>query len=70
MPTSKDYEQMADRVAQLAIASSAPSVAEALMALALDHMTRAVGLSELAAAKQQHGQHITISLSAMEISFI
>jgi hypothetical protein len=53
VPTSKDYEQMADRVAQLAIASSAPSVAEALMALALDHMTRAVGLSELAAAKQQ-----------------
>jgi hypothetical protein len=53
VPTSKDYEQMADRVAQLAIASSAPSVAEALMALALDHMTRAVGLSELAASKQQ-----------------
>ena len=45
MPTCEDYKQMADRVAQLALATSAPTVAEALMALAVDHMTRAARLS-------------------------
>jgi hypothetical protein len=53
MPTCKDYKQMGDRVAQIAIACSTPCVAEALMALALDHMTRAAGLGEPAAAKEQ-----------------
>jgi hypothetical protein len=53
MPTRKDYRQMSDRVAQIAIATATPSVAEALMALALDHMSRAAGLDEPAAAKQQ-----------------
>ena len=33
MPTSEDYKQMANRSAQLAIACSAPSVAQALFAL-------------------------------------
>jgi hypothetical protein len=54
MPTCEDYKQMADRVAQLALATSAPTVAEALMALAVDHMTRAARLSELQASQQQH----------------
>jgi lactate dehydrogenase-like 2-hydroxyacid dehydrogenase len=54
MPTCKDYKQMADRVAQIAIASSAPSVAEALMALALDHMRRANGLSRRLADGPPH----------------
>src|SRR5712671_6321045 len=33
MPTSEDYRQMANRSAQLAIGCSAPSVAQALLAL-------------------------------------
>ena len=41
MLTSTDYREMADRSAQLAIASPAPSVAEALLALALHYMTQA-----------------------------
>ena len=41
MLTSADYREMADRSAQLAIASPAPSVAEALLALALHYMTQA-----------------------------
>jgi hypothetical protein len=53
MPTSKDHKEMADRLVQLAIASSAPSVAEALMALALDHMRQVTALGELTAASQQ-----------------
>ena len=43
MLTSADYREMADRSAQLAIASPAPSVAEALLALALHYMTQAAG---------------------------
>ncbi len=35
MPTSEDYRQMANRAAKIAIACSAPSVAAALLALAL-----------------------------------
>jgi hypothetical protein len=38
MPTSADYREMADRSAQLAIASSCDSVAEALLALALNYI--------------------------------
>jgi hypothetical protein len=38
MPTSADYRKMADRSAQLAIASSCDTVAEALLALALDYI--------------------------------
>ena len=40
MLTSADYREMADRSAQLAIASPAASVAEALLALALHYMTQ------------------------------
>jgi hypothetical protein len=55
MPTCEDYKQMADRVAQLAITTSAPTLSQALMALAVDHMTRAARLSELQASQQQPG---------------
>jgi hypothetical protein len=41
MLTSESYKQLSDRCAQLAIASTAPSIAEALMALAFDYVTRA-----------------------------
>jgi hypothetical protein len=37
MLTSESYKQLSDRCAQLAIASSTPSVAQALMALAFDY---------------------------------
>ena len=43
MPTSEDYRQMANRAAQIAIACPAPSVAEALLALALEYMALADG---------------------------
>jgi len=52
MRTSNDHKEMADRLVQLAIASS-PSVAEALMALALDHLRQATTLSALRAKSQQ-----------------
>ena len=45
MLTSADYREMADRSAQLAIASPAPSVAEALLQLALHYMTQAASHS-------------------------
>jgi hypothetical protein len=50
MATSEDYRQMANRSAQLAIASSAPSVAQALLPLALDYMA----LAAKPAPRQQH----------------
>jgi hypothetical protein len=56
MVTSEDYRQMANRSAQLAIACSAPSVAEALLALAVDYMALAARLGQPAAARQQHQQ--------------
>ena len=57
MATSEDYRQMANRSAQLAIASSAPSVAQVLLALALDYMALAAKPGQPAAARQQH-QHM------------
>ena len=44
MLTTEDYRRLADRSARLAIACPAPSVAEALMALALDYMAQAARL--------------------------
>ena len=41
MPTPEEYRQMANRCAQLAIASSAPSIAQTLLALGLDYMALA-----------------------------
>jgi hypothetical protein len=57
MATPEDYRQMANRSAQLAIACSAPSVAQALLALALDYMALAAKPGQLAAARQQY-QHM------------
>jgi phosphoglycerate dehydrogenase-like enzyme len=56
MLTCEDYKDMANRVARLAIACSAPSVAEALMALALDHARRAAELSEQGTASESQGR--------------
>jgi hypothetical protein len=56
MLTCEDYKEMANRVARLAIACSAPSVAEALMALALDHARRAAQLSEQGPASERQGR--------------
>jgi hypothetical protein len=56
MPTSEDYRQMANRAAQIAIACSAPSVAGALLALALDYMALADGLGRPVLEKEQHLQ--------------
>jgi hypothetical protein len=53
MLSSADYKQLADRSAQLAIDCPAPSVAEALMALALDYMRRAASVSRTPAERQQ-----------------
>ena len=46
MPTSDDYRQMANRAAQIAIGCSAPSVARALLALALAYLALADGVSQ------------------------
>ena len=46
MSTAEDYKQLSNRFAQLAISSSAPSVAQALLALALDYVTRATKLNQ------------------------
>jgi hypothetical protein len=58
MPTSEDYRQMANRTAQIAIACSAPSVAGALLALALEYMTLADSLSPAAFAKEPQLQEM------------
>jgi hypothetical protein len=55
MTRSEDYRQMANRSAQLAIACSAPSVAEALLALAVDYMALA-SLDQPGAANRQQLQ--------------
>jgi hypothetical protein len=57
MATFEDYRQMANRSAQLAIACSPPSVAHALLALAMDYMALAARAGQPAAARQQH-QHM------------
>jgi hypothetical protein len=58
MPTSEDYRQMANRAAQIAIACSAPSVAAALLALALEYMALADGLSRPVLEKEQQLQEM------------
>ena len=52
MPTSEDYKQMANRSAQLAMACSAPSVAQALLALGSEYMALAAMLCEAAEMQQ------------------
>jgi type II secretory pathway component PulM len=58
MPTSEDYRQMANRAAQIAIACSAPSVAAALLGLALEYMVLADGLSRPILEKEQQLQEM------------
>jgi type II secretory pathway component PulM len=58
MPTSEDYRQMANRTAQIAIACSAPGVAGALLALAVEYMALADGLSPRAFATEQQLQEM------------
>ena len=52
MATSEDYKQMANRCAQLAIACSAPSVAQTLLALGLEYMGLAARLGQPAEIQQ------------------
>ena len=52
MPTSEDYRQTANRSAQLAIACSAPSVAQTLLALGLEYMALAAKLGQPAEMQQ------------------
>ena len=54
MATTEDYRQMANRSAQLAIGCAAPSVAQALLALALDYMALAAKHGQPAAAQHLH----------------
>jgi hypothetical protein len=58
MPTFDDYRQMANRAAQIAIACSAPSVAGALLALAVEYMALADGLNPRAFATEQQLQEM------------
>ena len=52
MVASEDYSQLAQRCAQLAIACSAPSVAQALLALGLEYMALAARLGQPAEMQQ------------------
>ena len=58
MPTSDDYRQMANRAAQIAIGCSAPSVARALLALALTYMALADGVSQPTVEREQQLQEM------------
>jgi hypothetical protein len=49
----EDYKQLAKRCAEIASECSAPTVAEALRALALDYLTRA---AKLRCAKEKRGR--------------
>jgi hypothetical protein len=53
MPTSEAYKRMANRCAELAIVSSAPSIAAALLALALDYMALANKLDQFPKEEQR-----------------
>jgi hypothetical protein len=58
MPTSEDYRQIANRTAQIAIACSAPSVAGALLALAVEYMALADRFGQPVVAKEQQLQEM------------
>jgi hypothetical protein len=58
MPTSDDYRQMANRAAQIAIGCSAPSVARALLALALTYMALADAVSPPTVEREQQQQEM------------
>jgi hypothetical protein len=53
----EDYKQLSNRFAQLAIASSAPTVAKALMAIAFDYASRAAAVHQVAAGEHQKRRH-------------
>jgi hypothetical protein len=59
MVASEDYRQLAQRYAQLAIASAAPSVAGTLMALASYYLAQSHALDRPSTA-QQHQCHLQI----------
>jgi hypothetical protein len=52
MLTVEDYKWLSNRVAQLAIASQDPRLAQTLLELALDYMRQATRLSQSAATEQ------------------
>jgi hypothetical protein len=56
MLTREDYKERSDQYARLAIESAAPSVAEALMALAFDCVSRAAKAGR--ARTQQRHDHV------------
>jgi len=56
MGTCEDYRQMANRSAQLAMGCAAPSVAQALLALALDYMALAAKYGQPALGQQHMRQ--------------
>jgi hypothetical protein len=58
MLTSESYKQLSDRCAQIAIASSTPSVAQALMALAFDYLARANESASPAMGQQRHEEPV------------
>src|SRR5262249_2173110 len=58
MPTADDYRQMANRAAQSAIGCSAPSVARALLALALAYMALADAVSPPTVEREQQQQEM------------
>jgi hypothetical protein len=66
MPTSDDYRQIANRAAQIAIACSAPSVARALLALALTYMALADAVGPPTVEREQQLQEMQKTLLAME----
>ena len=68
MPTAEDYSQMANRAAKIAIACSAPSVAAALLALALEYMALADGLVGQPLRKNSSSKKCSKTLRATEIS--
>jgi hypothetical protein len=55
MLTSEDYKERSNQYARLAIESAAPTLAEALMSLALDYASRAAKANP-ASTQQWHDQ--------------
>jgi hypothetical protein len=53
----EDYKLLSNRFAQLAIASPAPSVTKALLAIALDYASRAAQVHQVETVEQQKSRH-------------
>ena len=56
MLNSEDYKELSNRFARLAIESGAPSVSEALLAMALDYASRAARAHPRPSGQQLHDQ--------------